>query len=290
MQNVLTIDVEDYFHVTALRSVCPVQRWDSLPGRVERNTREILDLLSSTGTRATFFVLGWVAERLPRLVAAIADQGHEVASHGYSHTLVYRQGPEAFREETIRSRRIIEDAAGVAVKGYRAASCSITSKSLWAFDVLAEAGFEYDSSVFPVTHDLYGIPGWPTRPTTVLTPRGNRIVELPLSTVRILGRNLPVAGGGYFRIFPYRVTRWAIRRMNRLGSAGVVYLHPWEIDAGQPRFKASPLSRFRHYTGLSTTAGKLRALLKEFQFAPAECLAAASADNETTRLAPQREA
>jgi len=266
--NVLTVDVEEYFHPNAMDAAVDPSRWNALPSRVEHNTHRILDLLSEHDVRATFFVLGWVAERLPRLVVEIARRGHEIACHGYAHRLVYRLGPERFRDDVARGKRILEDCIGSRIAGFRAASCSIIGTTLWALDILIEEGFEYDSSIFPVHHDIYGIPGF-HRFAVRLRRAAGEIVEIPLSTVRLLGRNWPVAGGGYLRIFPYWITRLSVQRLNRREHApAIVYVHPWELDTDQPRLPAGALSRFRHYTNLRRTESRLRRLLGEFTFAP----------------------
>jgi polysaccharide deacetylase family protein (PEP-CTERM system associated) len=270
MRNALTVDVEDYFHVAAFARQIDPATWDRFPLRVERNTRRLLDLLAEQGVRATFFVLGWVAERCPDLVRAIADQGHEVACHGYSHKLIYEQTPAVFREETVRAKACLEDQAQRPVLGYRAASYSITKRSLWALDILAELGFTYDSSIFPVRHDRYGIPDSPRWPYRLDTPIRDYLIEFPPSTLAVGGYRLPVGGGGYFRIYPYQVTRFALSRINRVeGHPFIFYLHPWEIDPEQPRIRAGWLSTFRHYTNLSRCEERLRHLLRDFQFAPA---------------------
>lgn len=267
LPNAMTIDVEDYFHVSALAEVISRKDWDKLEYRCERNTERLLELFSQTGVRATFFVLGWVAERSPSLVRAIAAAGHEVACHGLSHELVYRQTPQVFREETARSKHVLEDIIGAPVLGYRAASYSITARSLWAIDILCELGFRYDSSIFPIAHDRYGIPGASTRPGVMYAKSGASIVEFPLSTVKVLGQRVPVAGGGYFRLLPYWFTRWGLRSINKRDQQPFIfYLHPWEIDAEQPRFKASWLSRFRHYTNLKVCEARLTRLIQEFEF------------------------
>ena len=269
MNNALTIDVEDYFHVTAFaRHIEPVT-WDRFPQRVERNTHRLLDLFDEHGVRGTFFVLGWVAERARALVRAIADRGHEVACHGYSHQLVYGQTPAIFREETLRAKACLEDQVRRPVLGYRAASYSITKRSLWAIDILAELGFEYDSSIFPIHHDRYGIPGSPRWPYRLTTRGGSTLIEFPLSTVSMLGYRLPAAGGGYFRLYPYGLTRCCLAHINGAeGRPFIFYLHPWEIDPEQPRIRAGALSSFRHYTNLKGCERRLGRLLKDFQFAP----------------------
>lgn len=269
MQNALTVDVEDYFHVAAFASQIDPATWDRFPLRVERNTERLLDLFAERGVRATFFVLGWVAERCPDLVRAIARQGHEVACHGYSHQLVYGQDQDQFRAETARSKVCLEDQAQCPVLGYRAASYSITKKSLWALDILTELGFSYDSSIFPVHHDRYGIPGTPRWPYRVTMKDGKSIVEFPPSTAKVGRQSLPVAGGGYFRIYPYWLTRLGLSRINRSEARPFIfYLHPWEVDPEQPRIRAGWLSTFRHYTHLSRCEDRLKRLLRDFQFAP----------------------
>lgn len=266
INNILTIDVEDYFHVAALAKSISVSDWDNIASRVESNTQSLLTIFSSLGVKATFFVLGWVAERYPRLIKEIDAAGHEVASHGYSHQLIYNQTPTVFREETLKSKAILENIIGKPVKGYRAASYSITKKSLWALDVLADAGFVYDSSIFPVRHDNYGIPGSPTEPHIKDTPNGNKLIEFPLSTYRLLGQAIPVAGGGYFRLYPYWLSRFFYNSINKNNKPFVFYLHPWEIDPGQPRVKASWFSEFRHYNNLDKCEKRLSRLLNDFDF------------------------
>ncbi|HLS82405.1 MAG TPA: XrtA system polysaccharide deacetylase [Steroidobacter sp.] len=262
--NAMTIDVEDYFHVTAFASTLDRAKWDSFESRVERNTRRLLDLFDEHGVKITFFVLGWVAERFPSLVCELHASGHEVACHGLTHELVYQQTPEVFRSETDRAKSLLQDLIGAPVRGYRAASYSITTASAWALDILADLGFEYDSSIFPVRHDLYGMRDAPRSPHCVAS---GRLLEVPLTTVDIGGRRLPCAGGGYFRLFPYAFIRWCLRRVNAEGMSSVFYLHPWEIDPDQPRFRDAPLkSRFRHYTNLERAENRLRRLLLDFRW------------------------
>lgn len=270
--NALTIDVEDYFHVQAFAQTIRRDDWDGFTLRVADNTRRILDVLDEAGLHATFFVLGWVAERCRPLVREIAERGHEVASHGYGHEQLFQIGPDRFREDLRRSKAVIEGSCGAAVTGYRAPSFSITKRSLWAFEILVEEGFRFDSSVFPIHHDLYGMPEAPGEPHLVSTPSGS-LAEFPMSTVSfsLLGRSLrfPVSGGGYLRILPLRFVSWAFERINtRDGRPVVLYFHPWEIDPGQPRIKAGRLSRWRHYRNLDSTAGKLGRLFSSFRFAP----------------------
>lgn len=265
--NAMTVDVEDYFHVSALSEVIKRSDWDAMEYRAEQSTDRLLALFASHGVRATFFVLGWVTKRSPGLVRRIHAAGHEIACHGLTHELVYRQTPELFRGETRDSKAMLEDLIGAPVIGYRAASYSITTQSLWAIDILCELGFRYDSSIFPIAHDRYGIPGASTRPGLMHAKNGASIVEFPLSTAQLLGRRVPVAGGGYFRLLPYWFTRWGLRSINeRDNQPFIFYLHPWEIDAGQPRFKASLLSRFRHYTNLDVCEARLTRLIGEFRF------------------------
>lgn len=269
MLNALTVDVEDYYHVSAFESVVSHDLWDQYESRVENNTLRTLDLLDEYGPKATFFVLGHVAERHPSLIQEIARRGHEIASHGYSHRRIYTQTPQQFREETHKAKTIVEDIIGQSLLGYRAASYSITANSLWALDILAEERFRYDSSIFPVTHDLYGIPGHQRFSCTLQRNGSGAILEIPLSTVRLAGINLPVAGGGYLRLFPYQITRQALLQLNqRERQPAVVYFHPWEIDPDQPRIECGWVSRLRHYTNLHGMEGKLRKLLSDFAFAP----------------------
>jgi len=270
MLNALTIDVEDYFQVTAFERHVKRDDWDNIPLRVGDNTLRILDMLDEFNIRATFFVLGWIAERVPRLVREIHRRGHEIACHGYGHQLVYRLTPEAFRNDIVTARDILEDICGESVKGYRAPSYSITNRSLWALDILIEEGFTYDSSIFPIIHDTYGIPDAPRFPGSITRIAGT-INEFPLTTlpVRIGGREhrLPIAGGGYLRLFPVRlISRWIEKINRREGQPTVIYFHPWELDPRQPRIKAGFKSRFRHYLNLDKTEGKVRALLSEFSF------------------------
>ena len=266
--NAMTVDVEDYFHVSAFDGVVPRSRWETLECRVERNTDRLLELFSETGIRATFFVLGWVAERYPGLVTRIAEHGHEVASHGFAHRLVYDLTPAAFRDDIRRSKALLEQASGAAVEGYRAPSYSVTPRSLWALDILIDEGFTYDASIFPIHHDRYGIPLSPRHPYWLNRASGS-IIEAPASTVRWGVLNFPVAGGGYFRILPYGWTRWGISRINRAERRpAIFYMHPWEIDPDQPRLSGGLLSRFRHYRNLDKTEERLRRLVADFRFAP----------------------
>jgi polysaccharide deacetylase family protein (PEP-CTERM system associated) len=270
--NAMSIDVEDYFHVSVFDGIVPRAAWAGMESRVVANTERLLDIFDEYAVRSTFFVLGWVGERHPDLVRAIVQRGHEVASHGYAHRLVYDQTPSAFRDDVRRAKAILEDAAGRKVTGYRAPSYSITPRSLWALDVLLQEGYEYDSSIFPIRHDRYGIPVSDRHPYQIHRSHG-RITEVPGSTTQVGPMNLPVAGGGYFRILPYWWTRWGIDRVNRReGRPAVFYLHPWEIDPDQPRLQAGRLSRFRHYRNLQHTEQRLRQLLTDFRFDTVESL------------------
>ena len=260
--NAMTIDVEDYFHVEAFASTIDRKNWDRLPRRVERNTERLFDILAEADVHATFFILGWVAQRHPALVQRIVANGHELASHGFDHVRVDSQSPEAFRADVRRSKRSLEDIGGVLVRGYRAPTFSIGRNSIWAHAILSEEGYQYSSSVYPVKHDLYGTPG---APRTAFAPLPG-LVEVPLTTVRVLGIDVPASGGGYFRLFPYPLTRWLLAQANRANRApAVFYLHPWEIDPEQPRQHRAPLlSRSRHYLNLGRTEGRFRCLLYNF--------------------------
>jgi polysaccharide deacetylase family protein (PEP-CTERM system associated) len=258
----MTVDVEDYFHVTAFAKTLDRSRWDQLEYRATANTERVLAIFAEANVKATFFVLGWVAQRAPALIRAIAAAGHEVACHGMSHQLVYKQSRDVFFKETRDSKSMLEDLVGAKVRGYRAASYSITQQSLWALDVLMELGFEYDSSIFPVRHDIYGMRHAPRRP---FRPGVGELLEVPLTTVEVLGNRLPCGGGGYFRILPYAFFKWALTRVNNVDRLpSVFYFHPWEIDPAQPRLPGGWRSRFRHYYNLKQTEPRLRRLLSEF--------------------------
>ncbi len=259
----LTVDVEDYFQVQALADTVPRAAWEDMPRRVEKNTERLLAAFDRAGVHATFFVLGWVAERHPALIRRIVAGGHELASHGHGHERVDRLGPAGFRADIRRTRRRLEDTGGVAVVGYRAPTFSLNAATPWAFAILAEEGHRYSSSVYPVQHDLYGTPGAPRFP---YRPDAGLLWEIPMTTLRTLGRNLPCSGGGWFRVLPYPAFRLALRRFHQAHAApGVFYTHPWEIDPGQPRLAVrNRLSRFRHYVNLSRTAGRLERLLEDF--------------------------
>ncbi len=265
MLNAFTVDVEDYYQVSAFEKHVDRDSWDRRESRVLDNTRRMLELLDAHGVRATFFVLGWVGRRHPRLVREIAAGGHEIGSHGYWHRLIYRQTHTEFRADLRRSRDVLQDALGRRVTAHRGASFSITRESLWALEILVEEGFAVDSSVFPVRHDRYGIPDAQPGPHIISTPAGP-IREFPPSVVRLGGLSLPVGGGGYFRLFPLPWTTYCLRRINRAGRPLMFYVHPWELDLEQPRIRAGRLSRFRHYVNLSKTQRKLDALLRRFRF------------------------
>jgi len=267
--NALTIDVEDYYHVTAFEKQIARSSWNDFPSRVVANTQRLLELLAELEIQATFFVLGWVAEQFPALVRQIHAAGHEIGSHSHWHRLVYQLTPEEFRSDLLRSRAVLEDAAGTEVLCYRAPSFSITARSLWALQILAEEGFRVDSSIYPVYHDRYGIPGARHEPHLVETAAGS-IWEFPASVLPLGRLALPVAGGGYFRLYPLHLSRYCLGRINRKQNRPFVfYTHPWELDPQQPRLLfGSRLSRWRHYVNLRTTPAKLRRLLSAFRFGP----------------------
>ncbi len=267
MKNAFTVDVEDYFQVEGFAGAIDRSSWEGFRTRVGASTSTLLDLLAKRGVHATFFVLGWVARKHPEIVRQISAAGHEIASHGMSHRLIYTQTPAEFRRETHDAKALLEDLAQRPVEGYRAATYSITRRSLWALDILCEEGFRYDSSIFPMRHDRYGIPDAEPRPHVLTTPGGGRLVEFPISVLRYHGAKVPVAGGGYFRLFPYGFTRWALRRLNEQQQEFVFYVHPWEVDPEQPRVAdAGALSRFRHYLNLGRCAERLGRLLEDFEF------------------------
>jgi polysaccharide deacetylase family protein (PEP-CTERM system associated) len=262
--NALTIDVEDYFQVSALAPYVSRSQWESVPCRIERNVGVILDLLEQGSAKATFFTLGWVAERYPALVRRIADAGHEIASHGYGHHRASDQSPKAFSSDIRLAKLLLQDACGQDVKGYRAPSFSIGRSNLWAFDCIIEAGYRYSSSIYPIRHDHYGMPEAPRFP---FEPRPG-LVELPVTTSRMLSTNVPAGGGGYFRLLPYSVSRWLIQRVNRNDQRpAIFYFHPWELDPGQPRVPGvGAKARFRHYVNLHRTEPRLRSLMRDFRW------------------------
>jgi len=268
LRDVLSVDVEDYYHVEAFADRIERSRWSEFPWRVSANTHRVLELMARHGCRATFFVLGWVAERDPALVRAIHAAGHELACHSYWHRRACTLTPEEFRSDLRQAKAVIEDAAGVAVVGYRAPTFSIGPENLWALEILADEGFLYDSSIFPIRHDVYGFPGAPRFAHWRSLP-GGRIFEVPMSTVRIGGANLPVGGGGYLRLLPMSYTRWAMRRIHEADRQPVVvYFHPWELDPEQPRLAGRWKSRVRHYTGLRGMEKRLDQLLASGCFEP----------------------
>ncbi|MFO1431482.1 MAG: XrtA system polysaccharide deacetylase [Candidatus Competibacteraceae bacterium] len=262
----MTVDVEDYFQVSAFERYIAREDWQRLPHRVERNTDRVLALFAEHGVKATFFMLGWIAERYPALLRRIVDTGHELASHGYAHVRVTGQTPAEFYEDIQRSKQLLEDISGTAVRGYRAASYSIGAANLWALEVLQRAGYTYSSSIYPIRHDLYGMP---QAPRFAFRPQGEGgLLEVPVTTVTIAGQKLPCGGGGYFRLLPYALSRWAMRRVNeRDGQACVFYFHPWELDPEQPRVPGIDYkTRFRHYLNLNRMEQRLRALLRDFRW------------------------
>lgn len=267
MLNAFTVDVEDYFHPSEVGSGLSPAQWSTLPSRVEIGTSTILDLLALHQVRATFFVLGWVAAEKPALVRRIAEAGHEIACHSDQHRLVYDLSPAEFRDDTMSAMRAIADACGVTPTAYRAPSFSITEKSLWALEILADCGFTHDSSICPIVHDRYGIPGSPRHAHLIQTPSGP-LMEVPVATVQLARERVaPVGGGGYLRIFPYRYTAAGIRRINSTeNEPACVYVHPWEVDTGQPRLAHGHIARLRTYMGLATVSYKLERLLQDFQF------------------------
>ena len=264
--NAMSVDVEDYFQVSAFESATHDRDWDQFPRRVENNVDVILDLFAERDVKATFFTLGWIAERHPKMIDRIVSSGHELASHGYRHVRVTEQTPEDFRADVRRTKAMLEDLGGHAVRGYRAASFSIDTRTPWAFEILAEEGHAYSSSVYPIRHDLYGMPD---APRFAYRPRGaGNLLEVPGTTVQVFGQNIPCGGGGYFRILPYSLFTWAMRRVNQKdGQACIFYFHPWEVDPRQPRIAGLPLkSRLRHYTNLSRMEDRLRRVLRDFEW------------------------
>ena len=262
--NAMTVDVEDFFHVSAFESVISPSQWKDYQPRVDTNTRRLLDLFAKKEVKSTFFVLGWVAERYPDLIKEIHSQGHEVASHGYAHKRVTLLSRDEFLQDVKRSKNHLEDLLGEQIIGYRAPSFSIGYSNEWAFEVLAELGFKYSSSTYPVKHDLYGTPDWPR----FAYNRPENIIEIPIPTLRLMGKQIPIGGGGYFRLYPYKLTQKLVFKYLRQEKQPYsFYFHPWEIDADQPRLKNAPLkSRFRHYVNLHRTEAKLIRLLDDFNW------------------------
>jgi len=285
MKNALSFDLEDYYHVSAFAKNIDGAKWDSLESRVVQNTQKVMQLLDDAACQATFFTLGWVAEHYPELIREIAARGHEVACHSNKHRRVFEMTPAEFREDTRVAKSRLEQASGAAVIGYRAPSFSVTENSLWAFEVLAELGFRYDSSIFPVHHPNYGMPRGPRTPFRVET-RSGPIVEFPMPTLELAGSRSPLGGGAYLRLLPYWYTRWGLRFLNhREGQPFCVYVHPWEIDAQQPRMNGSLTARMRHYLGLRGMESKLRRLFGDFDFVPLGFLVNECRDIESAQVA-----
>ncbi|MFN3469678.1 MAG: XrtA system polysaccharide deacetylase [Novosphingobium sp.] len=285
MLNGMSVDVEDWFQVGAFETVIDRADWDAMTCRVERNCAEILALFDAAGIKATFFTLGWIAERHPAMMRRIADAGHEIASHGWDHARVFTLGREAFAADIARARKVLEDTTGQAVTGYRAPSFSIDARTPWAHEVLAEQGYAYSSSVAPIVHDHYG---WHEAPRFAFRPvAGSALLEIPVTTAEVAGRRMAAGGGGFFRLLPYAVSRWAIRQVNlREHRPAVFYFHPWEIDPGQPRPEAAPLrSRLRHYTNLDVMAGKLARLVHDFRWGRMDEVAAREAARTPASMA-----
>ena len=276
MLNALSVDIEDWFHVGAFETTIRRADWDGLECRVEANTDAVLALFAKADVKATFFTLGWVASRYPALMRRISEAGHEVASHGWDHVRVFTMTPDQFADDLVRTRKVLEDASGVAVTGYRAPSFSIDKRTPWAHQVLADAGYAYSSSVAPVVHDHYG---WPEAPRFAFYPvAGSDLIELPVTTAKFAGRTLAAGGGGFFRLLPYAFSRWAFRQVNAAGEPGIFYFHPWEIDPDQPRVSDAPIkSKIRHYTNLDVMSAKLSRIMAAFDWGRVDAVAAALA-------------
>lgn len=274
VRNALSVDVEDWFQVGAFETVIDRKDWERLDRRVETNTNAVLELFAETNLKATFFTLGWVAQRHPALIRRIVDQGHEIASHGWDHARVFTLTPAQFADDIARTRIALEDASGQKVTGYRAPSFSIDQRTPWAHEELARAGYDYSSSVAPIKHDHYG---WEGAPRFAFKPvAGAELIELPVTTATLAGRTLAAGGGGFFRLLPYQFSRWAVRQVNRDAKPAIIYFHPWEIDPSQPRIASAPLkSRLRHYTNLSVMADKLRRLVGDFEWGRVDAVARA---------------
>jgi len=266
IKNAMTVDVEDYFQVSAFEKIITRADWDAYPHRVEINTNKVLDIFEANGVKATFFTLGWVAERYPALVKRIVAEGHELASHGYYHVRVINQSPEEFYADISRTKALLEDLGGVEVKGYRAASYSIGKANLWAFSELERAGYQYSSSIYPIKHDLYGMPDAPR--FKFYPNEKDGILEIPVSTLKMFEKTFPCGGGGFFRFYPYAVSKWALKRMNNMeGQSGMFYFHPWEIDPEQPRIsEATSKAKFRHYLNLNKMQNRLERLINDFEW------------------------
>jgi polysaccharide deacetylase family protein (PEP-CTERM system associated) len=268
IRHIMSVDVEDYFHVEAFAGVVPRESWNRYPCRVVDNCNRLLDIFDRYGVKATFFMLGWVADRFPAMVREVHNRGHELACHSFWHLKVDSLTPSQFRADTRQACDAIGQAASVRVSGYRAPTWSISKRSPWAFDILGEEGFEYDSSIYPIRHDLYGTPGASRYPYAHVCKDGRRLMEFPPATAKIAGMNFPAAGGGYLRILPLAYTSWVFTQFERAGQPLVLYLHPWEIDPAQPRIRGPLKSRFRHYTNLHRTENRLHALLQRYRFVP----------------------
>jgi len=265
--NILTIDVEEYFQVENFKKVVRFSDWEKHESRVVQNTEKVLDILREKNVKITFFVLGWIAERFPQLVKKIHSEGHEIASHGYAHKLIYQQSQQEFREDLKKSKNILEKIIGEPVIGYRAPNYSITGKSIWAIDILMEEGFRYDSSTFPIHHDRGGLPDG-KRFAHKICNHKRHLWEFPISVNRIFNQNIPFSGGGYLRLLPYGFVKQSIKAINSHGHPAIIYLHPWEFDPEQPRIKTNYISEFRHYVNIEKTEQKLKALLTDFNFKP----------------------
>jgi polysaccharide deacetylase family protein (PEP-CTERM system associated) len=265
MKNALSVDVEDWFQVGAFETSISRRDWDKLDCRVERNTDLILAMFDEAGVKGTFFTLGWIAARYPELIGRIAANGHEIASHGWDHQRVFAMTPEQFAKDLSETRKLLEDICSNSVTGYRAPSFSINKRTPWAHEVLADAGYEYSSSVAPIVHDHYG---WPEAPRFGFQPvKGSDLIEMPVTTARLANRTLAAGGGGFFRLLPYQFSAWAIRQVNAEQQPAIIYFHPWEVDPGQPRVKNAPMrSKLRHYTNLGAMAGKLKRLIGDFEW------------------------
>lgn len=267
MLNVLSVDVEDYFHVEAFAGRIRYDEWDTFRPRVDRNVKRILELFARHGATGTFFVLGWVAKKFPQLVREIAKAGHEIGSHGYKHRRLHLQTPDELRHDIRETAAVLTDQLQQPIRCYRAPSFSIVKSTMWAFDILGEEGILLDSSIFPVRHDLYGFPDAERFASWYVSKGGHRIFEFPPSTIRYANQSIGVGGGGYLRLTPYGITHWALRHINKVQrEPAMVYFHPWEIDPEQPRIKAGRRSMLRHYTNLSTMEGKIERLLQDFRF------------------------
>ena len=272
LRNALSVDIEDWFQVGAFETVIDRNDWESLDRRVENNTDAVIALFAESGTKATFFTLGWVAHRHPQLIRRIVDAGHEIASHGWDHKRVFKMTPAEFADDIARTRVALEDASGQKVTGYRAPSFSIDQRTPWAHEELARAGYDYSSSVAPIKHDHYG---WPEAPRFSFKPvDGAELIELPVTTAKFAGRTLAAGGGGFFRLLPYQFSRWAVSQVNADAKPAIIYFHPWEIDPGQPRVANAPLkSKLRHYSNLSVMADKMRRLIGDFEWGRVDAVA-----------------